>query len=112
MTAYAELIIDQGSDFDLTLFVVDDAINSSANLASYTVRSSLKKSYYSANTYASFTTSIINGTAGIINISMNAHSTSAMKAGRYLFDVEVEDSTGRVTRILEGIATITPEVTR
>lgn len=110
MAGYAELTIDQGSDFDLTLFIIDDSINQKANLSGYTVRSRLKKNY-AANTYASFTTTVINGVEGIINISINAHSTSAMKAGRYLFDVEVEDRTGRVTRILEGIATITPEVT-
>lgn len=111
MAAYTELMIDQGSDFDLTLFIIDDSTNLKANVSGYLIRSKLKKNY-TANTYANFTTTIINGTEGIINISMNAHSTSAMKAGRYLFDVEVEDRTGRVTRILEGIATITPEVTR
>ncbi len=111
MAAYTELIIDQGSDFDLTLNIVDDATNNKANLSGYIIRSSIKRSYYSANTYASFTSSIINGEEGIINISMNAHSTSNIKDGRYLFDVEAVDQAGRVTRLLEGIATVTPEVT-
>lgn len=111
MAAYTELIIDQGADFDLTLFVVDDSINQKANLSGYIIRSKIRKNY-AANAYAFFTTSIINGTEGIINISLNAHSTATMKSGRYFFDIEIEDPTGRVTRLLEGTATVTPEVTR
>jgi len=111
MAAYTELIIDQGSDFDLTLFIIDDSTNVKANVSGYSVRSDIKKNY-TANTYASFTTTIINGNEGVINISMNANTTSAIKSGRYVFDVEIEDATGRVTRLLEGIATVTPEVTK
>lgn len=111
MASYTELFIDSGSNFDLNLYVIDDSTNSKADLSGYGVVSRIRKSY-AANTYASFTSTIINGTEGIINISMNAQSTAAMKSGRYVFDVEVTDTTGRVTRILEGIVTVTPEVTR
>jgi hypothetical protein len=35
-----------------------------------------------------------------------------MKAGRYVYDVELIDSFSLKSRLVEGIITITPEVTR
>lgn len=112
MASYTELMIDQGSNFDLTIYIVDERTNQRANLAGYTIRSSLKRNFQAANTYAAFTTQVVNGAEGIITISLDAQSTAAIKAGRYMYDVEAEDNDGRVTRLLEGTATITPEVTR
>jgi hypothetical protein len=45
-------------------------------------------------------------------MSMTASNTSNIKAGRYLFDVETVDTLGTVSRILEGIITVTPQITR
>ena len=41
-----------------------------------------------------------------------AANTTAIKAGRYLFDMQTTDTQGTVTRVLEGIITVTPEITR
>jgi hypothetical protein len=45
-------------------------------------------------------------------MSMTAANTSLIKAGRYLFDVETTDPNNFVARILEGIITVTPGITR
>jgi len=37
--------------------------------------------------------------------------TNAMKAGRYVYDVEITSSGGTKTRVLEGQLEITPGVT-
>jgi len=111
MSAYVELFMDQGANFNLNLYAIDDSTNSKADLLGYDVVSRNKRSY-ATNTYASFTSTIINGTEGIINISIDAHSTAAMKSDRYIFDVKMTDPTRRVTRLLEETATVTPEVTK
>jgi hypothetical protein len=45
-------------------------------------------------------------------MSLTDGQTANIKAGRYLFDVETVDTGGVVTRILEGIITVTPGVTK
>jgi hypothetical protein len=45
-------------------------------------------------------------------LGMSANTTSAITAGRYLYDLEVTDSTGVKSRLVEGIVTVTPEITR
>jgi hypothetical protein len=114
MATVKNLVIDQGTTFSLSISVSDYNGNS-IDLAGYTLRSQLRKSYGAAS-YTSFTvTAADDTTTGELTISLSASETSALKAGRYVYDVEIvapeaEDST--VTRVLEGIITVTPEVTR
>jgi hypothetical protein len=46
-----------------------------------------------------------------ITISLTAAQSSAVKAGRYVYDIEIASST-ETLRIMEGIVTVTPEVTK
>ena len=43
---------------------------------------------------------------------MTANATANVVAGRYVYDVELVDGGGVVTRLLEGIVTVTPQVTK
>jgi hypothetical protein len=45
-------------------------------------------------------------------MSMSAANTANLTAGRYVYDVEIDDGNGEVTRIFEGIITVLPNVTR
>lgn len=112
MAAYVELYMDQGATFNNVINITDDITNGSINLTNYIVRSQMRRSYYSINASAIITCSITNPANGEITMSMTAANTSNIKAGRYLFDLETEDSYGTVTRVLEGIITVTPQVTR
>ena len=47
----------------------------------------------------------------ILNIGLTNTQTNAMKAGRYVYDVEITSSGGTKTRVLEGQIEITPGVT-
>jgi hypothetical protein len=38
--------------------------------------------------------------------------TNAIEAGRYVYDVELTSSGDKTTRLVEGIATVTPQVTK
>lgn len=112
MAAYTELYLDQGATFNNVVNLSDDVTGVSVNLANYTVRSQMRRSYYSANATANIVCSVTNAANGEISMSLASANTSNIKAGRYLFDLEIVDNGGSVTRVLEGIITVTPEVTR
>ena len=51
-------------------------------------------------------------TSGVVGLSMTAAQTAALDAERYVYDVEItQTSTGIVTRVIEGIITVRPNVT-
>jgi hypothetical protein len=56
------------------------------------------------------TTFATDRTTGVLTISLTANQTTALDAERYVYDVEITSSTGSVTRVLEGIITVRPEV--
>ena len=110
MAAVSNLAIDQGTTFSVTITVTDDT-GSARNLTNYTARSQMRRSYYTtANT--AFTANHLSPSDGTISLDLSASQTSALKAGRYVYDVELVSNTATVERIIEGIVTIYPEVTR
>jgi hypothetical protein len=112
MAAYVELYVDQGTTFSNVINLTDDTLNASVNILGYSVRSQIRRSYYSANATANITCTITNAAQGEITMNMSAGTTANIKAGRYLFDLETTDRSGTVSRVLEGIMTIAPRVTR
>lgn len=112
MAAYVELYIDQGTNFNTTVTLTDDLTNAPINITGYTFRSQMRRSYYSANATANITCSIVNAVTGVVGMNLSSNVTSTIKAGRYLFDLEATDTNGSVQRVVEGIITVTPEVTR
>ena len=108
MATKANLVIDQGSTFstDLTL---NDENGDALSLAGYTANSQIRKWYSSLNPSASFTANV--DVAGIITLSLTANQTSNLVSGRYVYDVEINDGI-TTSRIVEGIVTVTPQVTK
>ena len=43
---------------------------------------------------------------------MNAATSSNIRPGRYLFDVKQVDDQNMVSRVIEGIITVNPQVTK
>lgn len=109
MAIKSNITIDQGSDFSVTITAADSDGNT-MDLTDYTARSWMKKSYSSSSYWAFSTT--VNETAGEVVISMSNANTSDLTPGRYLYDVEIISSGGNVTRLVEGIVTVSPEITR
>jgi hypothetical protein len=112
MAAFVELYVDQGTTFTNTITLNDDSTNANVNISGYIIRSQMRRSYYSTNATANIVCSIIDPEYGIVEMSLGASNTANIKAGRYVFDVEMQDTANVVTRILEGIITVTPGVTR
>lgn len=112
MAAYVELFMDQGATFNNIINLSDDLTNANINVSGYIVRSQMRRSYYSANATANIICTITSAINGEITMSLPANTTANIKSGRYLFDLETVDTNGIVSRVLEGIITVTPEVTR
>ena len=111
MATISNLTIDQGADFEITVNVdADDG--SPLDLNGYAGRAQIRKSYASL-TAVDFTVGIIVPTSnGQLKLSLPASTSNTMKPGRYLYDLEIESATGKVTRVIEGQIEITPSITR
>ena len=105
----ANIVIDQGATFQTSINVTDDN-DDVVDLTGYTAVAQMRKHYTSSNA-TSFTASI-SPSIGVVTLSMNAATTNTITAGRYVYDCELTDTNGAVTRLVEGIVTVTPGVTR
>jgi hypothetical protein len=108
MATKLNLYIDQGTDFETSIEVTDDD-GEAIDLSAFTGRSQIRK-HYTSSTYYSFDVATSSG--GSITLTMAANTSTNIPAGRYLYDLELVSSANVVSRIVEGIVTITPEVTR
>lgn len=108
MAQKVNIVIDQGTTFNTDFTFLNDQ-DDVIDFTTYTGASQMRKSYTSSSSHT-FTVSL--GNNGIVAISMNATTTSSITAGRYLYDLEVTDTNGVVSRLVEGIVTVTPQVTR
>jgi len=109
MAIKANLVIDQGTTYSTDLNLTDEN-GDALVLSGYSANSQIRKHYTSSNS-VSFTTSI-NANAGIITLSLTANQTANLTGGRYVYDVELTDASNSISRIVEGIVTVTPQVTR
>ena len=110
MAAIANLTIDQGATFtsDVT---VKDAQGNAFNLTGFTAVAKLAKGFASTKTRTNMTTSIAtDATTGVVTLSLTATETAALDAERYVYDLEIT-SGAAVTRVIEGIITVRPQVT-
>ncbi len=110
MAIIANLYIDQGTDYTITVDVTDSA-GDILDLTGYTATAQIRKTYTSSSLSATFTTSI-SAAAGQVTISLTDTQTSALEAGRYVYDLNIESAGGVKTRVIEGQAVVTPGVTR
>ena len=107
MATKANITIDQGSEFSNEILLTDTD-GTPLDLTSYAAASQIRK-WYGASNSVSFDTSIVDGA---IVLSLNVESTSSISAGRYLYDVVLINPSNTVTRVVEGMVTVNPSVTR
>tara|TARA_B100000925_G_scaffold262999_1_gene220644 strand:+ start:1555 stop:1881 length:327 start_codon:yes stop_codon:yes gene_type:complete len=108
MATQQNIVIDQGTTFSTTI-TAKDSTGSAKDLTGYTTTAQIRKSYYSSSS-TDFTTAQVDGT-GVITLSLTAAQTGNLKAGRYVYDVE-SASASETIRVVEGIVTVTPQVTK
>lgn len=109
MAIKANITVDQGADFETVINVTDDN-GDVIDLTGYSANAQMRKHYTSSNA-TNFTTTISSG-SGTVTLALNANTSAALAAGRYVYDCELRSSGNVVTRLVEGIVTVTPQVTR
>jgi len=112
MSVQVNFVIDQGTTFS-AVATVENEDGSLFDLSDLTPYSQMRKSYYT-NTHINITTEVEGDpTDGNIKLSLTPTASSSIRAGRYVYDVEVHDATGDyVKRVLQGIITVSPQVTK
>jgi hypothetical protein len=109
MAVKGNIVIDQGANFETTISVTDDDGNA-INLTGYTGAAQMRK-HYTSSAQTAFTV-VVSALAGEVTLTMNANTTGSLTPGRYVYDCEITDTSNVVSRIVEGIVTVTPQVTR
>jgi len=110
-----DLEIKQGATLSLTA-TWKDSSGTAVNLTGYTARLQVRATYDSSSTILSLTSAsgiTLGGAAGTIAITASATTTAALTAPwSGVYDLELVSGGGEVTRLLEGTATVSPEVSR
>lgn len=109
MAQIQNIYIDQGTTFSLSVFV-SDLNGDPKDLTNYTAAAQMRKSYYTSSAI-DFTAEVTLPLDGEVAISLTSSETSNIKAGRYVYDIEITGE-NETLRVLEGIVVINPEVTK
>lgn len=109
-----DLLIEQGATFSQLITYKESGV--AVNLTGYTARLQVRSTLESASTVVELTTAngriALGGAAGTITLTISATDTAALTAGRGVYDLELVSGSGIVTRLLQGVATISRNVTR
>ncbi len=110
-----DITVEQGSTFRLEA-VYKDSNDAIVDLTGYIARMQIRKRKSSTTTLSDSTTAngqvVITPAAGKVVVTIPATTTAAFTGRRGEYDLEIEDGAGVVTRLLEGLVTISKEVTR
>lgn len=108
MATKINLVMDQGSDFEVE-FTFTDSDGEAPDLSAHTGRAQMRL-MYNANVAYPFGVSTASG--GKATLVMSSANTTIIPSNTYVYDVEVVSTGNVVTRVVEGTITVTPEVTR
>tara|TARA_B100000029_G_C17579404_1_gene959153 strand:+ start:1462 stop:1797 length:336 start_codon:yes stop_codon:yes gene_type:complete len=111
MAATANLVIEQGTSFSSGI-TVKDLNGKPFDLSGYTGTSNMAKGYASTHSRQALTVGFNSDrTDGVINLSLTATETAALDApARYVYDCDITASNGTVTRVIQGLITVKPNV--
>ena len=111
MAVYSNIVIDQGADYTASIDVTD-ADGDAVDLTGHTGKGQIRKTY-SSSTAVDFTVNVkAPATNGVLTIGLTNTQTNAMKAGRYVYDVELRLADSTLEKVHYGIITVLPEVTK
>lgn len=116
-----DLSIEQGATFKRKL-IFKDSTNQPINLTGDTFAGQIRASASNPTVIMSFTCTVTNAVAGEVEITLTDAQTSAIpvkpstsperEVTTYAYDIERTISGGTKQRVLEGLANVSPEVTR
>jgi len=103
--------MDQGTTFSSSVDLTNDD-GSPIDVTNYSFVCQIRKSYYSSNATANLVVTVSDAANGNITLGLDAANTANIRAGRYLYDLKMNTDDDRTIRVLEGIITITPQVSQ
>lgn len=114
-----DITIEAGATFRLAITWKDDA-GVAINLTGYSARMQVRETYEATDTATdpilSLTSGagdiVLGGSAGTVVVTVPAATTQKLFHSYAVYDLELEASNGVVTRLLQGNAIISREVTR
>jgi len=111
MAAVANYVIDQGATFSSAV-TVRGSDGNPLDLTDYTASAKMALGYASTRTRTTITTTFdADRTTGVITLSLTATQTAALDApARYVYDLDITASDSTVTKIIEGLITVKPNV--
>ena len=110
MAQNEDVVIDQGTTFQLPFQVLQNN-GCPVDLGDFILRGDLRHNFADATASASFTVTVTNESEGEAAAQLGPTLTAALTPAKYRYDIELI-SGSVVTRILEGFATVEPEVTK
>jgi len=106
-----DIVIDQGADFALSIALSEDG--EAINLNSHTVSAQLRPTPSSNTLTATFTCNITDAANGAFTMKLGYATTANIAAGKYYYDTEIYNSSSNtITRLIQGVARVTQNVTR
>ena len=111
MAIKSNISVDQGANFIYSVNLIDTDGNP-FDIAGYYGNAQIRRSFTSTS-YVTMNVAIT-ANVGMITLSMNSTTTAGLTASRYVYDLQLTNNTSPfvVSRIMEGIVTVNPEVTR
>lgn len=111
MATISNIFINQHADFSTTV-TISDSTGSALDLTSYTAIAQIRKTYESTSATGFTATFDSDRTTGKITLSLTDTQTATLESGRYVYDLLITGVSGDKTRVVEGIATVNPSVSR
>lgn len=116
MSGQYDFTIERNTTFTKTV-VWKDSEGVVVNLANYTAQLQVRQAPGATDTVLDLTTAngklVITGAAGSVGITITAAETMGLTARRYFYDLRLYNTlTQTAYRLLQGVITVSPEVTR
>ena len=114
MAVQYNLEIDQGADWFFNV-TYENPAGTPVNITNYTAALQLRSLPTDSTYVLSLTTGsgiTINGASGEVEVHATANQTRSIDEGVYYYDLEITSPVGIVTRLVQGQAAVSAEVTR
>lgn len=106
MATKANFTMEQGTDVQIDINLSDVDI---VDLTGYSANAMMRRHYQSSNAHV-FVAAVQD--SNTVVLTMNAATSSNVYPGRYVYDVKITSPANVVSRLVEGMITVTPAVTR
>lgn len=110
-----DILIEQGATFVLPI-TWKDPNGDPIDITNYSARMQIRRTVKASEVLLSLTSDDgdieLGGVAGTIVVTIPATVTDTLLVTRGVYDLELESDSGVVTRLIQGVATVSPEVTR